>query len=337
MISRYFDTLSKLRGRLNAIKSQGDIGVGARNLMQDTFKNEGSEFTAALALVDEQVLTGLDEKQREALRPLLLRPLTQTFAALAPLAEEEINKSWKAQVYGPFKARIGAQYPFNLNSDVDAAASDIAGIFGATGSIATFNKDAMGTLVIQRGPLLEARRWAGIGINLSADLVANYGNWVSGSAAGVAQDSTIFEILPAPATGAVEYTIEIDGQALRYRNTPPQWMTMQYPNPGHMPGVRITAVTGDGRTLEIFNAPGTNGFKRLMAEGSYERVGDSSRITWAAEGVGVTVEMRIVRRAGAGSDGSDWQKGLQLPERVAGSAPVAAASPAGSVNAGASP
>jgi type VI secretion system protein ImpL len=50
---------------------------------------------------------------------------------IAP-TENEVNKTWKAQVYDPFKARIGQQYPFNLNSDVDAAPSDIAGIFGAT-------------------------------------------------------------------------------------------------------------------------------------------------------------------------------------------------------------
>ena len=327
VITAYFETLAKLRARLNAIKSQGEIGVGTRKLMQDTFSNEGSELSVGLALVDEQVLTGLDEKQREALRPLLLRPLTQTFSTLIAPTEDEVNKTWKAQVYDPFKARIGQQYPFNLNSDVDAAPSDIAGIFGASGSIAAFNKEALGTLVIQRGPLLETRRWAGQGVNLSAELVANYGNWVSGSAAGAAQDTTIFEILPAPAAGALEYTIEIDGQVLRYRNTPPQWTTMQYPNAGQVPGVKITAVTGDGRTVEVFSAPGANGFNRLMAEGEYERLDDSSRITWNGNGVGVTVEMRIVRRAGSGGaeGGGDWQRGLQLPERVAGGTPAAPA------------
>ncbi|KAG1437595.1 hypothetical protein G6F57_020186 [Rhizopus arrhizus] len=75
--------------------------------MQDTFSNEGSELSVGLALVDEQVLTGLDEKQREALRPLLLRPLTQTFGTLIAPTENEVNKTWKAQVYDPFKARIG--------------------------------------------------------------------------------------------------------------------------------------------------------------------------------------------------------------------------------------
>jgi type VI secretion system protein ImpL len=42
--------------------------------------------------------------------------------------------------------------------------------------------------------------------------------------------------------------------------------------------------------------------------------------------VAVTVEMRIVRRAGSGSEGGgDWQRGLQLPERVAGGTPAAPA------------
>jgi len=325
IMTAYFETLAKLRARLNAIKSQGEIGVGTRRLMQDTFSNEGSELSAGLAMVDEQLLTGLDEKQRSALRPLLLRPLTQTFSALIAPTEDEVNRTWKAQVYDPFKARIGQQHPFNLNSDVDAAPGDVAAVFGATGSIAAFNKDALGSLVIQRGPLLESRRWAGQGVNLSADLVANYGNWVSGAAMGVAQDATIFEILPSPAAGALEYTIEIDGQVLLYRNTAPQWTTMQYPNAGQVPGVKITAVTGDGRLVEVFSAPGANGFNRLMAEGQYERLDDSSRITWTGSGIGVTVEMRIVRRAGGGDEGGgDWQRGLQLPERVAGGTPAAA-------------
>ncbi|GAB3052546.1 type VI secretion system membrane subunit TssM [Stenotrophomonas tumulicola] len=327
VIDAYFAEMGKLRSRLNTIKNQGQTGVGTRKLMQDTLGNEGSELSSALALVDEQVLTGLDESQRDAIRPLLLRPLTQTFTALVKPTESEINRAWSAQAYAPFNNGIGKQYPFNLNADVDAAPSDIATIFGSNGAIASFNKEALGTLVIQRGNLLEARKWGGTGITLANELVANYGNWVSGSAAGVGQDTTIFEILPSPATGAIEYTIEIDGQVLRYRNTPPQWTTMQYPNVGAVPGAKINAVTSDGRTVEVFNAPGGNGFTRLMTEGSYENLDEGSRITWSAQGVAVSVEMRIVRRPGAAAEGGDWQRGLQLPETVAG-APATPAAPA---------
>lgn len=338
-VAAYFEMLAKLRARLNAIKTQGEVGVGARKLMQDTLSNEGSELSSGLALVDDQLMAGVDESQRNVLRPLLLRPLMQTFASLIVPTEEEINRTWKAQVLDPFKARLATQYPFNLNSDVDAAASDIATIFGASGSISAFNKDALGALVLQRGPLLEVRRWAGMGVNLSSDLVANYGNWVSGGAAAGGQDATIFEILPSPATGAVEYTLEIDGQSLRYRNTPPQWVTMQYPNIGQVPGAKITAVTSDGRTVEVFSAPGSNGFDRLMSSGTFEKLDGSTRVTWNGSGVSVAVEMRVVRRAGAGSDGSDWQRGLQLPVTVAGGVPaastaVASASPSGTAATG---
>ena len=328
VIDAYFQTLAKLRTRLNTIKSQGETGVGARKLMQDTFSNEGSELSAAQSLVDEQVLTGLDDDQREAIRPLLLRPLTQTFAALVPPTEAEINRGWTAQVYQPFNNGIGKQYPFNLNSDVDAAASDIAAIFGSNGAVAAFNKDALGTLVIQRGPLLQPRRWAGMGITLSDALVANYGNWVSGQAAGGEADTTIFQIKPAPATGATEYTVEIDGQVLRYRNTPPDWSTMQYPNAGVAPGVKITAVTADGRNLDVISVPGPNGFVRLMEAASIETFDDHTRLTWTRDNVSITVDMRVVRRAGAAAQGGDWQKGLQLPTTVAGAAPAAPSTPA---------
>src|SRR5690606_34204595 len=174
LIDSYFETLGKLRTRLNAIKTQGDPGPGARKLMQDTLGNEGSELNAALALVDEDLLNGLDEGQRKALRPLLLRPLTETFSALVPPVEAEVNRIWVAQVYQPFEDGIGRQYPFDQGADVDAAPADVAAIFGSSGAVAEFNKDALGTLVIQRGNLLEAKRWAGSGITLSPELVTHY-------------------------------------------------------------------------------------------------------------------------------------------------------------------
>ncbi len=319
LIDSYFQTLGKLRSRLNAIRTEGEPGPGARRLMQDTLGNDGSELNAALALVDEQMLNGLDETQRNALRPLLLRPLTETFAALVAPTEAEINRVWAAQVYQPFRDGIGRQFPFDQGADVDAAPGDVAAIFGSSGAVAGFNRDALGALVIQRGNLLEPRRWAGMGITLSPELVSGYGDWVSGSAAGAGgQDTTIFQIQPAPAIGAVEYTLEIDGQAMRYRNTPPTWTTFQWPNPGQVPGAQLSVVTSDGRTVRVVDAPGSNGFVRLMEAARVESRPDSSSVTWSAEGISITVDMRITRRAGAASGSGEWQRGLQLPSTVAG-------------------
>ncbi|HZW17621.1 MAG TPA: type VI secretion system membrane subunit TssM [Luteimonas sp.] len=336
LIDSYFEVLGKLRTRLNAIKTQGDPGPGARKLMQDTLGNEGSELNAALALVDEDLLNGLDEGQRKALRPLLLRPLTETFSALVPPVEAEVNRIWVAQVYQPFEDGIGRQYPFDQGADVDAAPADVAAIFGSSGAVAEFNKDALGTLVIQRGNLLEAKRWAGSGITLSPELVTHYSEWVSGQqASGSSPDSTIFQVLPQPAIGAIEYTLEIDGQTLRYRNTPPAWQTFQWPNPGAVPGARLVAVTGDGRTVELVNAPGGSGVSRLMGAATQEDRDESSTLTWARDGVSVSVVMRKIRSPGSGSGGSDWQNGLQLPATIVGAQPaVAAAEPDGTEDEG---
>lgn len=316
LIDGYFQTLGGLRSRLNAIRTEGEPGPGASRLMRDTLGNEGSELNAALALVDEQLLSGLDELQRSALRSLLLRPLTETFAALVPPTEAEINRTWAAQVHEPYSNGIGRRYPFDQSADVDAAAADIARIFGPSGAVAGFNKEALGTLVIQRGNLLEPRRWAGQGITLSPELVAGYGDWVSGRAAGAEGEAiTIFQIRPEPATGAIEYTIAIDGQTLRYRNTPPVWESFQWPNPGAVAGAKVTAVTGDGRTVEVLDAPGANGFARMMQMAQVQQREDSSTLTWSAQNVSVTVEMRTQGQAGGGGD---WQRGLRLPAAVAG-------------------
>ena len=316
LIDSDFQTLGGLRSRLNAIQTEGEPGPGAARLMRDTLSNEGSELNTALALVDEQLLSGLDEGQRSALRSLLLRPLTETFAALVPVTEAEINRIWAAQVHGPYSTGIGRRYPFDQNADVDAAAADIARVFGPSGAVAEFNREALGSLVIQRGNLLEPRRWAGLGVSLAPELVAGYGDWVSGQAAGAeGQEITVFQIRPEPATGAIEYTLVIDGQTLRYRNTPPVWESFQWPNPGAIPGAKITAVTSDGRSVDVVDAPGANGFARMMQMAQVQQREDSSTLTWNVQNVSVTLDMRTQGHSGGGGD---WQRGLRLPAVVVG-------------------
>src|SRR5690606_36109254 len=133
--------------------------------------------------------------------------------------------------------------------------SDIEQIFGPQGAIAKFGEAALGSLVIRRGTMLTPRQWADIGINVRPELVAGYGRWVGSSGAGEGP-TMVFQVLPLAAQGR-EYTLSIDGQQMRYRNTPPQWHTFQQPGEG-VPGVQISAVTGDGRTVEVFNAAGDN-------------------------------------------------------------------------------
>lgn len=338
LMTGYLDALSRLRTRLNALKNQGDPGPGAKQFMQQTLEGSGSELADALRYVDEQMLTGMSDSQKAALRPLLVRPLTQTFAMIVLPSEAEINKTWQAQVVEPFTRTLAAKYPFTPDASVEATPGEIGQVFGPDGAVARFVTTAMGPLVVRRGDMLAARTWADIGIALAPQAVAAFPGWVAplsnnGVATGGASQ-TVFQVLPLTAAGTLEYTLEIDGQQLRYRNTPPAWINMVHPGPQGVSGARVSAVTFDGRTVELFNQPGQFGLQRLFEAAQRKRKdGGVFELRWSAAGVSVAVDLKIVSSPQSGAAAQarpQGFRGLRLPPAIAGRSQEAApAMPAG--------
>jgi type VI secretion system protein ImpL len=137
----------------------------------------------------------------------------------------------------------------------------------------------------------------------------------------------VFQLLPMTASGVTEYTIEIDGQQLRYRNTPPSWFNMVHPGPQGVSGAKVTAVTFDGRTVEIFNEPGEQGLNKLMAAAVTKRLERGlGELRWTSGSTTVAVTMKVVSSPAATSDGqaSRGFNGLRLPETVVGRAAAGA-------------
>jgi type VI secretion system protein ImpL len=327
LMSGYLDALSKLRSRLNQLKNQGDPGPGAKQLMQQTLEGSGSELADALKYVDEQMLTGMSDSQKQMLRPLLVRPLVQTFAMIVLPSESEINKTWQAQVVEPFQKTLAAKYPFAPGAQMQAAPAEIGQVFGPEGAVAKFVSTTMGPLVVRRGDVLASRTWADIGVTLAPQVVSGFPGWVAPlSSNGVATGGgpqTVFQLLPMTAPGVTEYTIEIDGQQLRYRNTPPSWVNMVHPGPQGASGAKVSAVTFDGRTVELFNEPGEFGLTKLIAAAAKKKVeGGLYELRWTAGTVSVAVTLKRVSSASGGDDAqaSRGFSGLRLPETVVGRA-----------------
>ena len=329
LMRSYMDALSKLRSRLNQLKNQGDPGPGARQFMQQTLEGSGSELADALRYVDEQMLTGMSDAQKQSIRPILVRPLMQTFAVLVGPVETEINKTWLAQVYEPFQQSLADKYPFSPNARVEAGGAEIARFFGPDGLIAKFATGAIGTLVLRRGDVLAPRTWADMGIKLSPQTVARFPGWIApigagGVAASPAAAQTVFQIQPMPAPGTLEYTVDIDGQQLRYRNTPAQWASMVHPSPQGVPGARITAVAFDGRSVEVFNEPGQFGLKRMIdAAAKQKREDGVFELRWISGAVSVTMGLKIISSPESGGAAPPDQgfRGMKLPETIVGAAP----------------
>jgi type VI secretion system protein ImpL len=331
MLKGYMDSLSKVRTRFNTIKNQGDPGPGARQLMQQTLDGNGSELADSLKFVDEQMLTGLTDDQRKALRPLLVRPLMQAYAVVIQPASVEVNKVWNAQVYQPFQASLASKYPFAGTAKVEAGASEIAQMFGPDGAISKFVSTTLGPLAVRRGDTLTARTWGDMGLALTPDFTNGFANWVAplaggaaGASGGSTEPQTVFQILPQPSTGTTEYTIAIDGQQLRYRNTPPQWTNFVWPNPSGSPGATLSATTFDGRTIQLVNEPGRYGLEKLINSAQRSRRPDGTfDLTWTQGSVTVSLSMRIISTSQptASSGDAPQQQGLrgvQLPSSIAG-------------------
>lgn len=329
LLKGYLAGLSKVRTRFNQIKNGGDVGPASRQLMQQTLEGSGSELAESLRFVDESMLTGLSDSAKQTIRPLLVRPLIQAYAVIVKPTEEEINKVWAAQVHGPFMQTLADKYPFAPDSRIEAHASEIATLFGPAGAISKFTEGTLGALVTRRGDTLTPRTWADVGLQLSPLFMAQFARMVgeqsgADAAAGSTAQQTVFQIEPIAVPGVTEYSIEIDGQRLRYRNTPPEWVSFVWPNPSGSPGARVTAVTYEGRSIEVTNSPGRYGLEKLISSAQRSRKPDGSfLLSWTESTVTVSVHLRIISSPSSAAPAAGGQtnaglRGVVLPPRVAG-------------------
>ncbi len=337
LASIYLKQLSKIRSRLNQLKNQGDPGPGAMLLMRQTIEGNGSELADALRFVDEQMLAGVPDDQRKTLRPLLVRPLLQTFTAVVGPAERELNKTWLAQVVDPFNRKLAVKYPFAPDASIEAAPAEIAQMFGPEGAIASYVESTMGPLVVRRGSTIVPRTWGDLGIRIQAPFMAGFAQWVApldgGAASGgeAAAPQTVFQLMPHPAPGTTEFIVEIDGQKLRYRNTAAQWANFVWPNAGPTPGANITATRFDGSRIEMIAFPGRYGLEKLINSADRIRKPDGTfQLSWTKDGVTVKVDLRVISSAQAQAASADTPRKrlneVRLPQSVVGeSAPAAAA------------
>lgn len=343
LIRRYLESLSKIRTRFNQIKNQGDNGPASRQLMLQTLEGN-SELSEALKLVEEQMLAGQTEAAKATLRPLLVRPLIQSFAVIVPPAETEINRVWTAQVYDPFQRTLSGKYPFDKASRLEATAGEMAKMFGPEGSVARFSNEALGGLVVRRGDIVTPRTWADIGLRLRPEFASGFPVWVApvagqgatggsstaggGGSSASNEPQTNFQMLPTPVPGLAEYTIEVDGQQLRYRNAVANWTNFVWPGQG-APGVRISGLTTDGRAIEFLNEPGGYGLEKMISKAKRRKLDSGAfELTWPNGPLAVTVQLRLISSPNVGSpnapnapdtpSASGGLKGVQLPALVAG-------------------
>lgn len=297
-LDAYLERLQKVRARLQALCGP-DAGRAARQWLQATLEGtaelaEGRQWVEAL---------GTDGDGQGALRPLLLRPFTQAYAALLPGAGGDLEQAWAQQVYGPWTGLAG-KYPFS-DSENDAPMADILRFLKpGEGILPRFLDTHLGALAARDGDRLAPRGWGGRSLALSPAFLAGAARLCAAGACLGDGGPSRFELQPVPDPGLSEILLEIDGQTLRYRNGPLSWTGFAWPGAGPAQGARIQAVTLQGAGAEVRNAPGRLGLMRLLAQCRIERPeAPESLLEWRFSGTGGQARaVRFLLRRVSGPD-----------------------------------
>jgi len=259
----YLQLLQKARTRLSGIAQSGDPYAGARELLQCTLLGAGSELAEAHQYLETTLLARVDGHGRDLLRPLLLRPLVQAFAALVPAAQQDINRAWAQQVWAPWSALAG-KYPF-ADSANEASLADIRTFLKpGEGTLARFMAQHLGPLLDRQGDRLAPRHWGGRGVAFREDFLASVGRLAQAGTSLQEAPPARFELQPVPTPGLREILLEIDGQKLHYRNGPQAWTGFSWPGQASHQGARLQVVAASGAPAQVHNAPGRLGLMRLL-------------------------------------------------------------------------
>ncbi|WP_240929209.1 type VI secretion system membrane subunit TssM [Iodobacter violaceini] len=320
-INSYLEQLGKLKGKMNQIASSDEPGAQARPLVQATLNGSGSELADTLQQVDNALLTPLSQETRDIVRPMLVRPLIQTYAVLLGPVEKDLNQAWQKEVYGQWKV-LSAKYPFSDSAN-EAPMSDIAKfVKPKEGTVDKFTEKYLNGLVTQKGDSLTPRTWANLGIRFNPAFLAGMGRLSSMASSQMADSSSAkFELQAIPTSGLSEIMFEVDGQEMRYRNGPQPWQSFSWPGTGNTQGARIQVVAFSGVSAVVSNQQGRMGWMRLLAQAQVEQHdADSATLTWKIRrgDAGDADVVRFNFRAVSGVNPLQLSglRKLSLPERV---------------------
>ncbi|MCO8107734.1 type VI secretion system membrane subunit TssM [Acinetobacter indicus] len=330
LLDEYMQSIAQVRSKFNDLKSAGDIGPSAMTLVKQTINDQSSVFNSTQKLVDEKMTVGLNERDQQLLQKLLISPLTHSFESLLIPAQDEINKLWTMQAYQPFSTNLSKKYPFNSSATLQATSNEISQIFGENGSIARFVKEHLDPLVIRRGYTLTSKTWKDLGISLNPQFVMNFQSYVAPSngmatgelsqtAAQAPVNQSNFQFYPLQNPQLLAYTIDIDGQRMVYENGIQQWVNFVWPNPGAIPGARITAVDLEGKTHTVFDEPGEYGINRLIDTAQRTQQGGSFEMVWKSKqdpNIAVKLNFRLISGNSGNIGSSRGYAGLQLVDQV---------------------
>ncbi|MPQ72059.1 hypothetical protein, partial [Pseudomonas sp. MWU12-2323] len=146
-------------------------GPQARTALQSTLSGSGSELGDTLSYVDNTLLAGATSDTVEMVRPMLLRPLSQSYSALLGPVAQDINQAWANEVLPQWK-QLASKYPFS-DSNSSASVADISRFVKANdGTLDKFINKYLTGLVQKKGDELVPRVWGNQGVRFNPQFLS---------------------------------------------------------------------------------------------------------------------------------------------------------------------
>jgi type VI secretion system protein ImpL len=275
-ISEYRATLDQVVRSLE-VKSDDQLAQAAKSLL--TGKDE-----VGLQKAEQEVSRSLDAFKTAATRDaarLLAQPLDNLRAMLYGGGYEQIDKTWREQLY-PKAHALEAAFPF-ADSSSETPVTDLAKFLNPVSGqfTAFFNERLASSFEESQGKWKLKESGA---VKLSDEFVSYLNNARQLRdalfAGGGAQPEVGYEIKLQPVAGA-DVRIEIDGSSVETRGTSAQAAKFTWPARAGTSGARIVIVRNGQQAEASF--PGEWGLFRLFAAGKPTKSGENQfQLSWSA-------------------------------------------------------
>jgi len=271
-LSQYQAQLGKLVGLLSLVKD-GDTPPDPKKL--------ASEYETSYRAVQE-LLGSQDGFTAPLLSPLLLRPITLGWTAVLKDVHGAAGGLWEVNVWQKWQKTLEGKYPFNPLSQTDSSIQDYNDFFKPKeGHLWAFYEQFLkGSLEERGGEFVPAKSmtakgaWTGPFLTcLKRGLEITKGTFPpKAEGAIVSIDINLHSV----SEDVSEVTFDIDGKTKTYKNTPEEWLTIDWPaKDAEQRGAKVR-VRGYAGLDEEINRSGDFGLFRLLDAASDIRPGTAA-------------------------------------------------------------
>jgi type VI secretion system protein ImpL len=148
--------------------------------LQATLNGSGSELADTVSYVDNSLLNQVSTDTAAMVRPMLVRPLSQSYTAMLGPVQQDINQAWANEVLPQWK-QLAGKYPFTDSGSAASVAEINRFVKANDGVLDKFINKYLNGLVQRKGDTLVARAWGEQGIRFNPEFLSaagNRGHWL---------------------------------------------------------------------------------------------------------------------------------------------------------------